>query len=121
MKTTGNAFEHLSSPDGCADDCPACAEDERLELVSEVMAANDLSDELWDALNDEQQEALIREHAYCVVCADRGYLPPFRGCYGSIQRCDTCEKFPGDVDAAQAYLSSTDCHHDLHDVVLKPK
>jgi len=37
----------------------------------------------------------------CNVCSDRGWL-----IYAdwSIERCDTCKKFKGDLDAAKAYF-----------------
>lgn len=52
--------EHWSSPNGCHEDCPACAEEEKREQIGECMGHYNLSDEQWDALSEAEQNRLLK-------------------------------------------------------------
>ena len=54
----------------------------------------------------------------CPDCRDKGWLI-FQD--QTIQRCDGCQKFDGDLSAAVAYFDSKGCKHWLEGIVIKPK
>lgn len=61
----------------------------------------------------------IEAHVPCETCGDTGWL---RFADQTVQRCDACNKFSGDLEAAQAFFQSPEAaKYALAGIQIRPK
>lgn len=73
-------------------------------------AAQILCDNIKEQMDRAADSRTVERGYSCEVCKDWGYLHlPSDDPHGFIERCDNCERYESDEDAAEDHKSSSPC------------